>query len=191
MIPAGYLLKRLVPPPEWLVASPSHIREVCSVSGCVNEDLADPRETWKHNSFGLANDPALLWSLAQAAEVDLSRAELLFCTAFEEELESDGWRFDPAQWRPRTPDPSASIRDDIAWPKEPLQLLGYDVVSGDYGAVHSPLSCNRVAGEIAVNEHCLLDDFETAKEAIDAGRFGGGCEPGNYSIFAVYRMERP
>lgn len=191
MVPAGYILKRVVPPPAWLTVDPQHIAKVCSVSGCVSENLADPSKAWQHNSFGLANTPSLLWSLAEAQGVDLADAELFFCTAYEQEMESDGWTFDPAAWRPRTPDLSATVADAVAWPEGPFELLGYDVVVVEYGSFHSPLSCNHLASEIEVNAHCLMSRFEDAKEAIDAGRFGGGCEPGNYTVFAVHRIGLP
>jgi hypothetical protein len=67
-------------------------------------------------------------------------------------------------------------------------LLGYDVVVVDYGSFHSPLSCNAMASEIPVNEDCLFDSFAEAMGAINAGKFGGGCEEGNYTIFGVYEV---
>jgi hypothetical protein len=192
MIPAGYLLKHVVPPPSWLVSSPSHIKEVCSVSSCVNDTVVDPRESWQHNSFGLANSPDLLRALPALNDVDPTGAELFFYSSYEMELQSDGWEFDPGAWRPRTPDGSATAADEVAVPDmSRLLLLGYDVVAIDYGNFHSPLSCNSIASEIPVNTYCLIDRFEEAKVAIDSGRFGGGCEPGEYTIFAVHRVLDP
>jgi hypothetical protein len=189
MRPAGYLVKRVVPPPSWLVSSRTHVREVCSLSTCVNDTVIDPRESWQHNGFGLANSPDLLRDLAALNDVDLTGAELFFYSAYEMELESDGWNFDPDAWRTRTPDDTATIADDVVTPEAShLSLLGYDVVAIEHGYFHSPLSCNSIAAEMPVNTWCLIDGFEEAKAAIDAGRFGGGCEPGAYTIFAVYRV---
>lgn len=68
-------------------------------------------------------------------------------------------------------------------------VQGYDVVSfiGENSAGCSPLSCNLIADKIAVNSHCLLDDFDQTKAYIESGIFDS-CEPGPYRIFAVYRM---
>jgi hypothetical protein len=74
MLSAGYLLKRVVPPPGWLVAAPNHIKDVCSVSDCVNDNVVDVQDISKHNSFGVANSPSVLWALAEEAGVDTSGA---------------------------------------------------------------------------------------------------------------------
>lgn len=140
-----------------------------------------------HNGFGLANDPEVLWTLARNDDVDLSESKLFFYSAYEFELESDGWTFDPLQWRPISRAPSSSIPDDVTVPGHDsgLVLLGYDVVVfGDY-LEHSPLSCNSIAEQLQVNQYCLFDSFEAAKGAIESGNFGGGCEPGAYKIFSV------
>ena len=190
MIAAGYLLKRVVPPPAWLTTAPTNIDLVCSVSACVNDNIVDPLTSWQHNSFGLANSPEVLWDLVRAEERDATHAKLFFYTAYEFSLESDGWSFDASAWQPRTPDPSANVPDAVATPaaSETLTLLGYDVVVVDYGTFHSPLSCNGIAGELPVNRYCLFDAFDEAKSAIDLGRFGGGCEEGDYTVFAVHEV---
>ena len=183
MIPAGYLLKRVKPPPGWL--GTPNIIDVCSLSDCVNDDVVNLQAVWKHNDFGLANDPKTLWELAH--EQDLNGSTLFYYEAYEYEIESDGWEFDPKSWRPVTPAPSASVLTAVLPPLPPLRanIIGYDVVTfGDF-LEHSPLSCNSIAKELQVNEHCLLASFDAAKEAINAGAFGGGCEEGLYKIFSV------
>ena len=190
MLPAGYLLKRVVPPPGWLVAAPTHIKNVCSVSDCVNDNVVDVQEAWQHNSFGVANSPAVLWALTKQAGIDTSGSKLFYYAAYERELESDGWKFDVASWRPRSPAGSAGVADAVEIPADngALSLVGYDVVVfGDY-LEHSPLSCNSTAREVQVNEHCLFPSLDSAVEAIDAGLFGGGCEEGAYTVFAVYMV---
>lgn len=87
MIPAGYLLKRVVAPPEYLAGAA--INDVCSVSHCVNDDVVDVQKVWRHNGFGVANDPETLWSLAPDISPDPG-ATLFYYEAYEEEIESDG-----------------------------------------------------------------------------------------------------
>ncbi len=113
MIPAGYLLKHIVPPPGWLATGPGHIKDVCSVSDCVNDNVVDVQGAWQHNGFGLANSPDLLQSLAVEAGIDTSNALLFYFTAYDREQESVGWTFDPARWRARSRASSAAVADDV------------------------------------------------------------------------------
>ena len=71
-----------------------------------------------------------------------------------------------------------------------VSALGFDVVSFSACGMHecSYLSCNHMAEEIEVNEHCLLTSFERAKELINNKAFEG-CEPGPCRIIAVYRVK--
>lgn len=190
MIPAGYLLKRIVPPPGYLPAE--RVADVCSLSDCVNDNVVDVQSAWRHNGFGLANDAPTLASMAAAEGVDASDATLFYYEAFEEEIESDGWTVEPGAWRPLTPLPSASVETDVAVPSpaSDVELIGYDVVVFNDFLEHSPLSCNHVAAEVAVNKHCLFDTLDDAKAAIDSGAFGGGCEDGIYRIFSVSVVSR-
>jgi hypothetical protein len=191
MLAAGYLLKRVVPPPGWLDSGPTHIKDVSSVADCVNDNVVDVQEAWRHNSFGLANTPDTLRALAAEKRVDTEGAVLFYYTAYEYELPSDGWTFDALEWQARTPAPSSSMPDAVELPSEgETTLLGYDVVVFEDYLSHSPLSCNSVANELPVNEYCLLDDLEGAVAAINAGAFGGGCEEGIYTVFSVHRVDR-
>ncbi|MFS2109874.1 hypothetical protein ACCC88_09310 [Sphingomonas sp. Sphisp140] len=186
MIPAGYLLKRTVPPPGWLDGHVSSVEQICSVSDCVNDNIVDPQKAWLHNGFGLANSPEVLESLVTRYGVDARGASLFYYAAYGQELDSDGWNFDPAGWRPRSRAPSSEIADEVAPPAyDTLTLLGYDVVVfGDF-LEHSPISCNSVAATLPVNQYCLLNTLEEAVAAIDAGAFGEGCEDGVYTVFEV------
>lgn len=186
MIPAGYLLKRVLPPPGWLQKGLEHVRVVCSVADCVNDNLVDVQKLWQHNGFGVANDPDVLQAFVREHQVDVSDATLFFYEAYEFELESDGWTFDPETWRAWTPAPSAGVEASVLRPSDKLtKLLGYDVVVfGDY-LEHSPLSCNSIAQMLQVNEHCLFTSFGEAVHAIESGAFGGGCEEGAYKIYSV------
>jgi hypothetical protein len=185
MIPAGYLLKRVVPPPGWLSAAP--ITDVCSVSDCVNDNVVEVQNTWRHNGFGLANSPTWLWSQAALGEAVPGEVTLFYYEAYEQEIESDGWTFDAAEWRPLSQAPSAGVVTEVSPPVPPLRakLIGYDVVVFEEFLEHSPLSCNQIADAVQVNEHCLFESLEAAKSAVDGGAFGGGCEPGVYRIFSV------
>lgn len=187
MIPAGYLLKNIVPPPGWLDTALCHIKDVCSVSDCVNDDVVNVQGAWLHNGFGLANSPGVLTRLAADSCTDTAGASLLYLMAYEFELESDGWTFDAAAWRLRSRIPSATIADDVCTPAaHTMTLLGYDVVVCNDYLEHSPLSCNALAKILPVNEHCLLASLDEAIAAIESGGFGGGCEEGIYTIYAVH-----
>ena len=190
MLAAGYLLKRTAPPSGWLHSGIRHVKNVASVADCVNDNVVDVQAAWQHNSFGLANTHDTLKALADEQGLDAEGA-VLFYTAYEYELASDGWTFDASAWRARTPVPSSSVPDAVERPSEDkTTLLGFDVVVFEDYLAHSPLSCNSVASELPVNEHCLFDDFDGAVRAIDAGAFGGGCEPGVYTVFSVSRVDR-
>ena len=76
MTPAGYLLKRVVAPPGWLSVDKGHVVDVCSVADCVNEDVVNVQDAWKHNGFGLANNPEVLEALVENSSADVSGATL-------------------------------------------------------------------------------------------------------------------
>lgn len=186
-------MKRTALPPGWLQPNTSHVSEVCSVSSCVNDNVVDPQDSWQHNGFGVANNPQILIELAQQGAVDLTGSRLFFYSVYECEQESDGWTFDIDQWRPTSRAASSNVADDVVAPKEGSGLipLGYDVVVfGDF-LEHSPLSCNSVATQLRVNRFCLFDTLHEAKRAIDAGKFGDGCEDGIYKIFSVGVLPDP
>jgi hypothetical protein len=155
----------------------------------VNDNVVSPQDAQAHNSFGLANNPDVLASLAAQAGADVNEAAQFYYTAYERKLESDGWEFDAAEWQPRSPAASAAVADNVLLPLK-ASLIGYDVVVfGDY-LEHSPLSCNAVAKQLPVNQHCLFDTLEEAVEATNTGAFGEGCEDGLYTVFAVNLVDQ-
>lgn len=85
MLSAGYLLKRVAPPPGWLDGGPNHIENVCSVADCVNDNVVDVQEAWQHNSFGLANTPDTLRVIACEKGLDAEGAVLFYYKAINAE----------------------------------------------------------------------------------------------------------
>lgn len=187
MIPAGYLLKCISAAPEWLKAA--QVVDICSVSACVIDDVVDVQGAWLHNGFGLANDWRTLRGEAPPAEAG-SPVMLVYCEVYEQEMESDGWSFDPADWRPVSDLPSAFVATAVEPPppSAEIRLLGYDVVVSNDFLEHSPLSCNSMAAQLPANAHCLFDTLDAAKSAIDQGQFGCGCEDGIYRIMSVSQV---
>ena len=118
--------------------------------------------------------------IAQQTGVDLSQATLFYYEVHEEEFdESIG------QWRNFAPELSlvTAVRE-----LQTKECIGYDVATFWAGNAPecSPLSCNAVAKDMAVNTHCLFASFEDAKNAVNGGAFAH-TEPGPYRIFAIYR----
>ena len=85
----------------------------------------------------------------------------------------------------KTYQPEKSFPTDVKLPKKTL-LDGFDIVSfsGQTSAECSPLSCNHLAQELAVNKHCLIESIQEAKQYLQSGHFKD-CEPGPYRIFEV------
>ena len=199
MIPAGYLLKRPIPPPEWLATKARRIEQVCSVSECVSEDLVDPyaESPWQFNQHGLASRPETLVDMAKRQGADFSDSTLFFYRYFEKEMYSDGWDFDREFWEPLSKSTEV-IPSRVLEPRDlnlTEKFLGYDVTTFESGIpdclvpVHSPLSCNSVATDELVNSYCLFDNFTAAKQAVENSIFGTGCEPGVYRIVSVSLVE--
>lgn len=184
MIPAGYMLKRVLPTPDWLHAP--HVAEVCSVSGCFSEPFADYTSFERHNGFWLFDRPDVIERLAIDCGVDISGTRLFYYEAYEREYPWGGFREGVESWRDlKFP---GLFPVDVELPSE-KRLLGFDVIAyGDYSPECSPLSCNSVATNMPVNRYCLFSSFDEAKEAIDGDVFEGS-EMGVYRIFAVYELE--
>jgi hypothetical protein len=177
MIPVGYMAKRVVPAPARL--SLGRAVEIHSVSGCISEDFAEYIHFWKHNGYWLFDSPAILRALAGEQAIDLAGTSLFYYECHEEE-------FDGGRWRRFVPESSMPVQ---VVPPVSRELRGFDVVTFEAGNLPecSPLSCNGLAAEIPVNEHCLLDSFEQAERLLSSGAFENS-EPGPYRIFAVYSV---
>lgn len=180
MIPVGYMAKKVVSRPDWLKAN--KVTDIYSVSGCVSEDFADYINYWKHNGYWFFDSAETIESIATAEGIALSSNTLFYYEVYEKQYDED-----ENEWR--SFEPESSFEMHVV---EPItkQLEGYDVVSfyGQTSAECSPLSCNHMAQEIKVNEHCLFKTVEEAKSHLEKGDFKD-CEPGPYRIFAVYTVD--
>jgi hypothetical protein len=178
LIPAGYLLKRLALRPEW-IKNPT-VKDIYSVSGHGSADFADYINYWKHNGWWFFNRPDDMIEIMEREGMERSALTLFYYEVFEQQYNER-----EKQWTATVLE--KSFTTDVEQPAG-ATLEGYDVVSFFAGSSPecSPLFCNSLAEALPVNEHCLFDDFDFAKEALDAGKFAN-CEPGPYRIFAVYK----
>ena len=178
MIPAGYFARRVKPKPDHLPAP--GVREICSVSECISPGADNWIASWRHNSLGWFN------SIADAEEV-VSASERPGYRLF-------AYRIHPEVFRgpQRVP---LELPGDVR--PEPLPAgfatIGFDSASRSDAATLSfecsPLSCNGLASEVSVNEHCL---FPTLHAAIaGAERFAvEQPEPGDYYVVEVLEGRR-
>lgn len=179
MIPVGYIYKKIATRPEWLQAG--SVRDVYSVSGCMSAYFADYINFWKHNGYWFFDSPKIIEDLARERAIDLTGMKLFYYEVFENEYDEK-----EKKWQAFKPEESFTTN---VKPPAKKQLEGFDVVTfwARTSPECSPLSCNNLAKEIAVNEHCLLADFDAAKTFIETGKFDNS-EPGPHRIFAVYSV---
>jgi hypothetical protein len=176
MVPVGFFAKRLGGNDGWL---PSHVHEICSVSRCMATVPDDWILSWQHNKYFFFDSEAIACEIASSLAPD----------------------FDVFAYRvlPRRFDKIGETEITINAPfvqsiSDNYRLIGYDAVEC-WQALEkgmpiecSPLSCNQMAEEVAVNRFCLIDDFDAALET--TRRFGletDGVEPGPYYLFEVWR----
>jgi len=180
MIPAGYMAKRVVRKPDWLKAN--GVEDIYSVSGCISKDFADYIKFWKHNGCWFFDSPEVIDQVAREQSIGLAGTTMFYYEVYEQEFD-DG----KGQWCPC--ERERSFPTNIRTPEKKI-LAGFDVVNSvtRNSPECSPLSCNSLTNEIQTNSHCLLADFETAKQLIETGKFNNS-EPGPYRIFAVYTLE--
>ena len=178
MILAGYFAKRAALRPEYL-AAPA-VREICSVSECISSGAERWISVWRHNGLGWFNrvDDAL------SVVPEEQRAEFrLFAYRMLPEVFSGN-------------DRTALVLPGDVHP-EPLpdgfRSIGFDSASrsseAGLGLECSPLSCNGLAAELPVNEHCLFPSLDAAI----AGARGFALEqpePGDYYVVEVLEGPR-
>lgn len=176
----GYMSKKVVSGADAL--ADVGIEDICSVSGCISKFFADYINHWRHNRYWFFNLAADLDDLCRQEKIDISANTLFFYEVFERQYDADHRTWEIF-------DPDAPMQTSVMHPAKAM-LLGFDVTTFSAGTSPecSPLSCNSLADEIAVNRHCLFDTFDQAVEALEAGKFGNS-EPGPFRIFAVYRVE--
>jgi len=176
----GYMAKRVELRPDWLEVT--SVDDVFSVSSCISEDFCDYIDFWRHNGYWFFDSPSVIQELAREEQIDLLGTVLFYYEAFPLEFDADH-----GVWREFVPESSFST--DVLLP-ESRTLEGYDVATFSQGNTPecSPLSCNHLAEEIAVNRHCLIDSFEDAKNCVENLHFNNS-EPGPYRIIAVYTTE--
>jgi hypothetical protein len=150
------MAKRVTVRPTWLKAE--GVEDVYSVSGCISEDFADYVNYWKHNGYWLFDSPEIITQLARQNSLDLTGTNLFFYEVYELEFDDTEGRWSPFE-------PEASFTTQVRSPLEKT-LEGYDVVTFYVRtkAECSPLSCNSLADEIEINQHCLLPFLDRAKE---------------------------
>ncbi len=179
MIPAGYMRKKVSARPEALKAA--GVLDVYSISSHVSSNFDDYVDLWKHNAHWLFDSPEILLEAARAKGTGIGETRLFYYEIYEREYHEEDrtWRDYAPNW---------SLDTAVRIPGE-RKLEGYDVATfwARAGAECSPLSCNALALEIPVNEHCLLESLATAISLLEQGRFDRS-EPGPFRIFAVYSV---
>jgi hypothetical protein len=178
MILAGYFARRIVPKPDSLEAP--RVREICSVSECISAGADGWISAWRHNRLGWFNSVEDAISVVPA---DQRGAFRLFA-----------YRMCPESFRGRTR-VAFALPDDVE--PEPLpagfRSIGFDSASrsswDSLSLECSPLSCNGLAAELLVNEHCLFPTLDAAMAA--AERFAvEQPEPGDYYVVEVLEGPR-
>lgn len=178
MIFAGYFARRIEPRPDLLKAS--GVREICSVSECISSGAEGWISAWRHNGFGWFN------SVADALGVVPEPRQA--------EFRLFAYRIHPEVFRGRQRT-AFTVPDDVR--PEPLpdafRSLGFDSASKSSEQAMSlecsPLSCNGLASELPVNEHCLFPTLEAALAG--AARFAAEQpEPGEYYVVEVLEGPR-
>jgi hypothetical protein len=179
MTPAGYLAKYVHTETEWL--GNDVVEDIWSVSGCMSRVFCDFVAHWQHNGYWLFDSPATIRDIAQKEGVELCGLRFFYYEIHGEQFDSDAGSWSAFK-------PEASLRTNVQAPAT-KQFEGFDVVSfaAQTAPECSPLSCNGLARDIAVNKHCLLATREEARTLLESGRFKD-CEPGPYRIFAVYTV---
>jgi len=172
----GFFPKKIAPRTEWF--KNSVVRDICSVSTCISNGPENWIEKWKHNTN------TWMFDSPEAARSVLDPTDEGF-TVF-------AYRAFPVLFDGGVTVPW-DVKPAIDFDLSEFEFIGYDIVSR-YGGTNfscSPLSCNNGCETIQVNEHCLIDDLETAwktAERIAAeSKDHGTWEPGPYCLIEVSR----
>lgn len=182
MIELGYMAKQIAKRPAWL--DHSGVRDIYAVSNCVSADFCDYVNFWMHNGFWFFDSPNRIRDAASEHNIDLTDTSLLYYRGHPKQFNAD-----TSAWTDYSPDPA--FETDVSPPSNEL-LLGFDVVtySMQNSPECSPLSCNGVALDVDVNEHCLIASIDYAIDRLENGIFNNS-EPGPYRIIAVNSVRWP
>jgi hypothetical protein len=168
----GYFPKHSLQRPDWLLNA--GVEEICSVSCCIAKGAEGWIDLWRHNECSVFSTQELAWSVVPAEK--RAGFELYAYKVFPLRFEH-----------------GAQI--DIQIPTlhiEPLpqsfMRIGYDVASRSCTPMFecSPLSCNGLAEDHAVNRYCLVDTEETALQLARECSISDP-EPGDYYVIEVWR----
>lgn len=178
----GFLAKKVAKRPQWLKGD---VLEICSLSNCISSAPEDRIDRWTHNDFGLYNtEPLACDTVAKAKRDEYTLfAYRIFPVRFDQ---AGAHPFDP---RPDDLKPWHPALEEFpdARTLSAYEPLGYDIASrSSFFFDCSPLSCNSMANEHAVNPFCLVDQLQ---RAVDLGREFATTEPepGPYHIVEVLR----
>src|ERR1700752_379443 len=151
MIDAGYFAKRIAAKPEWL--NVSAVQEICSASACISYAPDEWIDNWLHNEFGWFNRACDALAVVRP---DQNAEFRLFAYRIYPQLFRTGERHEMVIPPDVHPDPIPAS----------FKSLGFDSVNKSMPSVLgfecSPLSCNSMADEMAVNQYCLFDSLEAA-----------------------------
>lgn len=173
MTDAGYFVLKVDTDPSWLEVP--GVRDVCSASHHVSSAPDGWVERWLHNGFGWFNRPSDALAVVPAGQRASYR---LFAYRIHTQRFCEG-AATPFTWPPdATPEPIPGS----------FRSIGFDSVNKAMedvlGFSCSPLSCNYMARELSVNEHCLFGSLEAALAG--AARFSvEQPEPGDYYVVEV------
>ncbi|WP_353227726.1 hypothetical protein [Novosphingobium sp.] len=180
MVPLGYMLKSVTSPaPDWLNAP--GVVAVHSLSNCISPDLGDYIPMWCHNGWWLFDTPDAADNVALTMGTSVDSLTLFYYEAFHQQFDEES-----ETWMPFAPNDFATA---VVAPYSAV-LSGFDVVTFSVGTSPecSPLSCNRLAESLKVNQNCLFDSFDEARAAIENGSFRNS-EPGPYRIIAIHAVD--
>ena len=179
MFELGYMAKRIAERPEWL--DHPTVRDVYAVSNCISRNFCDYINQWKHNGFWFFDSQSVIRDVAATDGSGLNETSLLYYRGHPMQFDAD-----IDKWIEYAPEPS--FVTNVSTPTE-KSLIGYDVVSYSLQTSPecSPLSCNHLATEHSVNEHCLIETLDYAIDRLETGCFHDS-EPGPYRIIAVYTV---
>jgi hypothetical protein len=150
---------------------PATVNEIASVSGCIARKPDDWINHWKHNNWFVFDSPQDALSVAEGVrDVRLYAYSVL-----------------PVEFTPEGEHEFSIVGVAPTPLSDEFEQLGFDVASRSVAPEFecSPLSCNGLAGEVAVNEFCLIGSLAEALS------FARRCaieqpEPGIYFVIGIH-----